>query len=802
MCKKMYVLILVLISLFIGSSNVLAYENIYYNETSENKQSIYLDDYNVTLNIFAGTMNYQSEDIVYISGNAHNPDYRNDIINMKIYFYDKGNNLIGNNNYSLKLLGKGYSNVSVFTSLKESQLLNGKKTDDVAYYSISIVSIVDELDNNIINDIDDNSTDITNNTNSTMTLPETSITPSKNSSYKYYDYVIDNYDINVIVNENNTFDITEKITAYFNVSRHGIYRTIPLKNTITRLDGTKSTNRAQISNLSVDNEYTTSKENSNYKIQIGSVATTLTGEQQYTISYTYNIGKDPMDEYDELYLNLIGTEWDTVIGNVTFTITMPKDFDESLLGFSSGTTGSTNNSNITYTVDGNIITGKYNGILDEGEALTVRCELPEGYFVGAGLVYNPIDYIWYIFPIIFLVISIFLWYKYGRDDQVVETVEFYPPEGFNSLEIGFLYKGEANNQDVTSLLIYLANKGYLKITESEEKTLFSTKQSFKITKLKEYDGNNINEKIFFNKLFTKGLAFDFTKPLIDVYNDVNIEQNIEEVTPSDLYNSFYQTINVILKNINSKENKNQIFEKVTSGKTKYIILMIIATYCLITIPTIGLTPAILFMGIGFTFMFKFLFGKTQTIYVNGKPTNSSIGTKLFGLIWGIGFGGIPWALMILPSFDDNLHLIGHFVGLICVMGMVICWTYLPKRTQYGNQILGRIKGFKNFLETAEKDKLEAMVMQNPTYFYDILPYTYVLGVSDKWISKFETISMQAPSWYDSSSGFNTIAFGTFMQTTMASANSAMSSSPSSSSGGSSGGGSSGGGSGGGGGGSW
>ena len=90
-------------------------------------------------------------------------------------------------------------------------------------------------------------------------------------------------------------------------------------------------------------------------------------------------------------------------------------------------------------------------------------------------------------------------------------------------------------------------------------------------------------------------------------------------------------------------------------------------------------------------------------------------------------------------------------------------------------------------------------MENPEYFYNILPYAYVLGVSDKWIKKFESISLQAPSWYDSPNTFDMRTFGTFMNSTMSSAQSNMSYSDS---GGSSGGGSSGGGSGGGGGGSW
>ena len=166
---------------------------------------------------------------------------------------------------------------------------------------------------------------------------------------------------------------------------------------------------------------------------------------------------------------------------------------------------------------------------------------------------------------------------------------------------------------------------------------------------------------------------------------------------------------------------------------------------------------------------------------------------------------MPWAFTVLPALlQDPTYLIGYIIGVICVLGMVICLKYLPKRTPYGNEMLGKLKGFRNFLETAEKDKLEAMVMQEPTYFYNILPYTYVLGVSDKWIKKFESISLQAPSWYDSPNAFDMVAFGSFMNNTMTSAQSVMSSSPSSDSGGggSSGGGSSGGGSGGGGGGSW
>ncbi len=698
-----------------------------------------------------------------------------------VYYYDANYNVIAKRT----IFEKATVGLAYFNQMSNLTILNNHSIDEINYYSLS-VSTVDSII-------------MTNNT------------PSQNDEHKWRDYVIDKYDVNIIVNENNTLDITETITAYFNTAKHGIFRTIPLKNKITRLNGTTSTNRTQITNVSVDNEYKVSRENGNYKLQIGSADKTVTGKQTYTIKYTYNLGKDPVKDYDELYYNIIGNEWDTVIGNITFTITMPKAFDASKIGFSSGYKGSTDNSKVKYNINENTITGSYDGILGIGEALTIRCELNEGYFVNAGLSVNAMDYIIFLIPIIFLGIAIFMWYKFGRDDQVVETVEFYPPEGFNSLEVGFLYKGKASNSDVTSLLIYLANKGYIKISEIEEKSLFSTSKGFKITKLKEYDGNNKNEKIFLNGLFTSSFS-DLLKE--------GTETSINEVTDDDLYNNFYITMEKILLNINNKKNKYKIFEKAASSKSIFIILMIIATYCLITIPpvvTYGEAEVLIFAlicpVIGFTVMFSILFSKRQSIYIREAVALSAVSNVLsiisniiakgFAILWGGMFGGMPWLIVVFPALLlDPIYLLGYIIGIICIIGMIICLKYLPKRTKYGNEILGKLRGFKNYLETAEKDKLEAMVMENPTYFYDILPYTYVLGVSDRWIKQFETISMQAPTWYDSPNAFDVMAFGAFMNTTMVSAQASMSSNPSSSSGGSSGGGSSGGGSGGGGGGSW
>ena len=631
----------------------------------------------------------------------------------------------------------------------------------------------------------------------------------------YNDYTITNYNIDMIVNENNTFDITETITAYFNVPKHGLYRKIPLKNSVTRTDGTKSNNRAKITNLSVSENYTTSNENGYKVVKIGDANKTVTGSQTYTIKYTYDIGKDPLKNADELYFNLIGSEWDTSISYVNFKITMPKPFDESSLGFSSRNPGSTDSSNVEYTVNGNTINGTLLNTLSSGQALTIRLTLPEGYFVGASSNIDVYSIVVIVVCLLFVVISYIMWSKYGKDDEVIETVEFYPPEGYNSAEIGFLYNGDADTKSIISLLVYLADNGYLKIEEIEEEGIFSKSKSFKITKIKEYDGNNEYERLFFKGLFSNSRSrkIDYNKAREIMkeakkqgekisYRDA-LEMSVEDdnvkdsVTASDLYDNFYITLNKIKTKLNGKENKNKIFESLASGKRKWLVLMAIAILILITTKPVleyggpeSLIFALIFPGIGFTVLIG---GLIQAIKI----------PRIFAVIWGGMFGGIPWIYMVLPALTQNtMYILMYVIGIICLVAILVFEKIMLKRTPYGNEILGKIRGFKRFLETAEKQELEGLVTKNPEYFYDILPYTYALGVSEVWMNQFETIALQAPDWYVYHGTFSMHTFNHFINDTMKSAQTAMSSSPSSNSGGSSGGGVSGGGSGGGGGGSW
>lgn len=366
-------------------------------------------------------------------------------------------------------------------------------------------------------------------------------------------------------------------------------------------------------------------------------------------------------------------------------------------------------------------------------------------------------------------IAYILWSKYGKDDITISTVEFYPPNGMNSADLGFIYKGHSEQKDIISLLIYLANKGYLRIEDfEEEKFKILKSKNFKIIKVKEYDGDNEDEKNFFNELF--GLK--------------------NEVTKDDLYNKFYVTLKNISRNINRKENQEKIFEKSSLGKRIFLILMIIVVFLFmggLSIIKMGDFEATISISIFFLIM--------PLIMVYQKPNKVTISLA------SVCFLLTTFFCMLEDIIVDTTYLIKFIIEGICLVTLIIFLGIIKKRTKYGTEMLGKILGFKQFLEIAEKPKLEELVMEDPEYFYNILPYTYVLRVSNTWMKKFEDIALQPPNWYYGYTDFNVHSFNSFMNSTYTSISSAMSSSPSSSSGGS-GGGFSGGGSGGGGGGSW
>lgn len=502
------------------------------------------------------------------------------------------------------------------------------------------------------------------------------------------DYVISKYDININVNENNSFDITEKITVDFKNEKHGIIRKIPLQN--------EYHDNAKISNLKINENYTKSEENKELQLKIGDENKKIIGEKEYIIKYNYKLPINKDEYNDEFYFNIIGDDWDTTIDNITFKITMPKDFDKNEIYFTYGRYGSTDSELIKYTVNKNVIEGSYIGILDSYNAITVKINLPNKYF-SLGFIGN----LPFIIPIILTLISIIIFLIKGTNKRKSYPVEYFPPKGLNSLDVSYIYKGKISNKGIVSLLICLVSKGYIKIIEDG--------CEIKLQKLKEYSGRNRCERIFFEGLFSEG----------------------DVVLVSSLKRKFYPTIDKIRKIKQNKTTQNRYFEK-NNKKYKIVILInMILSFVISLLLEAYLENAQLIL------LIWLLLTLTQVPFLfTKKYTSIKICMGVFCFVFLLG------ATFILM---ENINVI--YIELVCLLIMYLCLKNIKKRTEYGNELLNKIKGFKKFLIAVEKDKLEALVDENPYYFYDILPYAYVLGITNKYIKKFEGIALKNENFY-------------------------------------------------------
>jgi hypothetical protein len=286
-------------------------------------------------------------------------------------------------------------------------------------------------------------------------------------TYSYSDeyYDIKSYEVSVIVHEDNTYDIIETITVSFTEPRHGIYRDIPLKHYGYVHDITD----VQVYNSTSGKPYTTkiSKSNGNLSIRIGDEDDYVSGVVSYVISYNYDMGYDGMDDQDEFYFNLIGTDWDTLILDGTFSIQMPKDFDKDKVSVITGYEGDTATMNAVYEVQGNVITGSLTSPLLAYQGLTIAIPLVEGYYQNVS---DPPSVVWVQviagLMAIFSVISLYYNIKYKRDNTIVPIVGFEPPEGINAAEVAYIHKREkVNNTDLSTLVLEWASRGYLTISD-------------------------------------------------------------------------------------------------------------------------------------------------------------------------------------------------------------------------------------------------------------------------------------------------------------------------------------------------
>lgn len=555
-----------------------------------------------------------------------------------------------------------------------------------------------------------------------------------------YGYHIDNAYYKAEVNKDNVWTVTETVNVHFDEPRHGLYKFIPRIFNYSP-DGTEDpkTYFLTIDDVKVDGyEYTTESSDdpsSSLVIKIGSADEYVDGDQSYVIHYTLAYPDDESANADFLSHVVWGTGWNCDVNLVAFSIhfekPLPDDFRQNLHLYTGVYGSDSSECPFSITVENNTISGSVSD-LHVGEGVTIAAPLPQGYWENpesSGMSWAVI-----IFGVIAGVLGlvVFFYAVFLKQRKPVRTIEFHAPEGISSAEVGKIIDDSSDISDLTSLIPWFANKGYLSIAEiPDSKGRTGNHADIKLTLLKPLPADapkyqhsfmrvlfplcKQNDTVFLSKLGDRSSAINLAKLALDAH--FTGERRL-----LDLDSGFGWTVLYLIA---------LWFFLVYQSR----IEMFSPDYCTMSIFVVGL---LLVMGaIRYSLAVKKYF----------KSLTSKILETVFLLlifICGLGLVVILYdSPLLYVSLPINIAIYVASAFLMMLTGR------FAKNTEYRTNMIGRLMGLKHFIKTAELDRLKALSDENPSYFFDILPYAMVFGLSDKWASQFSNISVQIPDWYES-----------------------------------------------------
>jgi len=599
--------------------------------------------------------------------------------------------------------------------------------------------------------------------------------------------IITDFSSRIFVHSNGSLSVFETITvvAAGGQIKRGIYRDFPTRYR-DRLGNTVQVDFS-ILHIKRDNQpsaYHTKDLKNGVRTYVGSQDVILRpGTYTYEIAYRTDRQLGFFDDFDELYWNVTGNDWDFPIQRARAVIELPPGAGVLRWAAYTGFFGA-RGKDFAFEQDelGNpgFTTTR---ALKPKEGLTIAVAWPRGFVQRPTSSRRLIYFLSDNRPVIISLLAVLVvlgyylvaWLKVGRDPAEGTIIpRFTQPRGFSPASVRYVMRMGYDRKALAAAILNMAVKGYLTITERDDGKYVLARAGGADATLSK------GEKAAAAKLFQSQSCLTLTD---DYYQDIGAANKALGASLSTEYEKVY-----FFKNMD------------------YFI------------PGIALT--ILFVAA------QVLSGRDSagalfmTIWLSGW----TVGCIVLGLMVYAAWTGRNIETAVLLGIFAALFFIGEIMGikmfvdaagpavpatLVLLAGINILFYQLLKApTRAGRRLMDTLEGFRMYLSVAEQDRLELLNPpdRTPELFEKLLPYALALDVEQQWNEKFADILAQAerektyrPRWYSGRTSFSNL--GSSLGSAFAGAVSSSTSAPGSSSG-SGGGGSSGGGGGGGGGGGW
>lgn len=442
--------------------------------------------------------------------------------------------------------------------------------------------------------------------------------------------------------------------------------------------------------------------------------------------------------YDNIYYNIFPTQWQNQIpAGSRFTIQFPKKFDMDRLKFYCGEYGSTKDAGDILTLvkdeENLTVTGTLKQSLPLGSGLTCFAGMKEGYFSKSQQI-SGIPRMILIPSVIIFGIVLCLFLLFGRDEKIIPSIQYQPPEGLDSAGVGYIIDGKVHEKELLSLIIYWADRGYLKIEEKEGKLIFH-----KISDLEKTAPGY--QRIMFDNLF-------------DGKDQVKIE---------DLKYKYADTLKVAKSKLIRYFGREKQFSIYTSGSKAAreismglsalplgLFMVVTSVYSYTGITRIIVQAVLWMLLLGGMILF--------TVAVDSWYARSRDSRRLW-VFWGLALSFLSAAAYtgsyIVRVINGEIFSYIWVLAAVLVMtgGMILMTGFMKKRTHQCIEWMGYLAGLRDFIETAELDRMKVLAEDQPQMFYHIMPYAYVFGLSDVFAEKLKDLGLSAPDWYETDRQF-------------------------------------------------
>lgn len=327
------------------------------------------------------------------------------------------------------------------------------------------------------------------------------------------DFTVNNYSVDITIYEEGYFDVVEHYDLTFAIPKHGIYRDIQTKYDLLTEAGTQEIRKIKISDVEVP-ERTFKKPfdfeqklSSSYQIKIGDADKTIIGAQHYEIRYRVTNAFLYETDGIKFYWNLKPDGWYSIFQHIDFKIHLPNSvaIDSSKVSVYAGESGS---NVVAQNMDVKVMNGVVKGesipgfLSLPGQSVTILINLPTDSIAELKPRWPLLSQYGWIFILAGLLAWFYrTWSVFGKDDKVVSSTSYYPPDGMDPAMAGFLIDDSNDTSDIIALIPYWGAKGLLQIEEIPKKN-WLTASDTKLIALKPLPPDASSyEKTIFEGLF-------------------------------------------------------------------------------------------------------------------------------------------------------------------------------------------------------------------------------------------------------------------------------------------------------------